>query len=357
MRQFRAYIKSRTQPAGNPISSAGMKVTSFSIKRDLMTTASSTIALLQPPTAITEGDIIGVYGDDGRIIYNGIVDKVAENIQCNQAVSLFDDDFVQLEQTTTGVLETDIENELKMAFWDTGDPVIDATTEPFIFDKPTTTAGSLMYMDKFETANMQEQIFKWYSQYGIIVDLSFPFEAEAPTITIGRNTAVPILLSTNAIQVLSIVPETTVSENNKLVIYSKGDENAEPPVEPTYRATYYATPNGITTNASDLSRLSKVNTVYQFSDDELDTIVNANLSAQMYNHQITAQMALDGKLYDFWDFSLGQPFEIYAGKKYYQTILTGYQLDYQELSMPTVTLTFGKVRISLESTIYKLLKG
>lgn len=357
MQQFRAFIKSRTDLAGNPISSSGMKVTSFSIKRDLMTMASSTISLLQMPNAINEGDVLGVYGDDGKIIYCGVVDKVADTISCNQIVSLFDDEFIQLAQTTTGKLETDIQNELKMAFWSTGDPMIDAMTNPITFDIKTHTDGSLLYPDQYDTANMQETIYGWFNSYGIIVDMTVPFEAAAPTLSIGKNSSVPIKLGSNAIQVLSIVPETTVEETNKLVIYSKGDEKAEPPVAPTYRATYYATPSGITTNASDLSRLPKVNTVYSFSDDEIDTIVASELPTKMYNHEIQAELAMDGKLYDFNDFSLGQAFEIYYNRKYYDTILTGYELTYQEQSMPTVALTFGKVRISLESKIYKLLKG
>ena len=361
MQQYRGFIKARTNIGYYPISSSQMKITSATIKRDLLTKATSDFQLLNIPSAVTEGDIFGVYNDNGKIVYIGVISKVSDTIQCDQMTQIFDDEWLY-NVTNQSTLEATLKNVIDTQWRGSDDPIIQSTFEPFNVVTTTETTVTLPTQDANTTMNFSEWLYQLYSTYGIIVDFDVPFSAEengdnVPTITIGRNQSVPILLANNAIQVLSVVAETQVTETNKLVIYSKGDEKAEPPVPSEYRATYYATPNGITTNKNDGSRLSKVNTVYEFSDDPLDDIVKANLSDDMYNHEIHVTLAMDGKLYDFWDFKLGQPFEIYYGKYFYQTVLTGYSWTYQNFATPTVELTFGKVRLSLESIIYKQING
>lgn len=356
MQAFRAYIKSRTDLQGNPITNAGMKVTSFNINRDLLTSATSSIQLLQRPQALSEGDVLGIYNEHGRVIYNGVISSVSGDIQCSQMVSLFDDEFMNMDFVSTNTIENDVKKLLYNATVNSSDTLLSNEFKPFKYAIKTSTQGKLLQGEQYTTPNFEERIYGIYDTYDVIVDIDVPFEQAQPTISIGKDTNVPIQLGKNAISILSIIPTTTASEINKLVIYSTEKENEGVVTPPQHRATYYLTPHGITDNVNDLSRIPRIKTRHIFSDEDLNTIKNGNLSAKLYSHEITAELALDSKLYDFWSWKLGQHFNIYDGKQFYDTVLTGYTLNYQNESMTTVVIKFGKVRINLESKLYKLFK-
>ena len=357
MQQFRGFVKARTDLGGKAITNAGMQIVSFSISRDLLTSATSNFTFLQAPQALSEGDVLGVYGENGQIIYNGVITSISNDIQCVQMAGLFDDDYMNRTFESTNTIESDVKTLLYNATVGNEDKLLSNEFKPFVYSTSTNTEGKLLQGEDYTTPNLQERIYGIYDTYDVIVDIKVPFEEVQPTITIGKNTDVAIKLGSNAISVLSIIPTTTASETNKLVIYSTEKEADGVTTPPQHRATYYLTPNGITDNALDLSRMAVVKTKYVFSDEDLATIKNGNLSNKLYNHEITASLALNGSLYDFWSWNLGQKFNIFDGTSFYETILTGYTLNFQDGSMPSVTLKFGKVRYNLESKLFRLFKN
>ena len=349
MSQFRMFVKSRTNLIGKSISNANSKVSSFNIKRDLLSKASSTIEVMALPTAIDNGDIIGIYDETGRVIYNGVVKSISENtIQCGQMVEMFADTW--LYRTGEGTtFEDRLKEIIDTDFRNNEDIVISSAFENFNVTCSTSTTGEYPTEKEHTTKDFSSWIYKIYENYDVIVDMNVAFnEGVSPTIQIGKNEEEKITIADNAISVLSVTPTSEVTSTNKVIIYSK---------DGVYRETWYASPSGITNNPNQLDRLKTVKTKIVFSDDEIETIKEANLQSDFYNHKIVATLSLNSKLYNFWDFTLGGKFNIIYRNTYYDTILTGYELRYDGYTMPEVNLTFGKVRINLENKIYRIIHG
>lgn len=347
MSQYRAFIKSRTDPSGKSFTNANSKVSSFTIKRDLLSTAQSSIELFSIPTAIDNGDIVGIYDEYGTIIYNGIVSSISENtIKCNQMVDIFSDNWVYrigdgdtLEEKLKEIITTD--------FCKNEDVIISSCFQPFEIETVTQTEGEYPTENEHTTKNFASWIYQIYEDYDIVMSFNIPFnEGETPKITIGKNEDTKITLANNAISVLSITPTSEVTNTNKLIIYSKDGE---------YRETWYASPSGITDNPKQLDRLKVVKTKIVYSDDEVETLKSSNLPSEFYNHKITVSLSLKSKLYNFWGFTLGQKFKIIYNGTYYDSILTGYSLSYSGATIAEVEMTFGKARINLENKLYKLI--
>lgn len=349
MQQYRAYIKSRTNPNGKPFTNADTRVTSFKIKRDLLNSAQSSISLYSVPSAIDIGDIIGVYDEIGRVVFNGIVKTISDKtIQCDQMTGIFADKW--LYRTGTGnTLEEKLNEIIDTDFRNSDDIVISSCFKPFNVSINSSTNGDYPTEKEHAVKDFSAWIYKIYEDYDIIVDMKVPFkDGETPTMKIGKNTSDKVTLADNSVSILSVTPTTEVVDINKLIVYSK---------EGVYRETWYASPSGITNNSKKLDRLKVVKTKIVFSDDEIETLKSSNLPSEFYNHKITTTLSLHSKLYNFWDFSLGQKFKIIYEDTYYDSIFTGYSLDYDGQSVTEVEMTFGKARINLENKIYRIIHG
>lgn len=347
MSQYRAFVKSRTDLSGKPFANSKTKVVSFTIRRDLLTSATSEIILYSMPTAIGVGDILGLYDDTGHVFYNGVVSSISENtIQCNQMVDIFSDNWVY--RTGNGdTLEQKLKEIITTDYCNSSDVIISSTFNSFNISTKTNTSGSYPTEEDFTIKNFASWIYEIYKNYDIILDLSIPFyEDVKPTMIIGKTETDKIVLANNSVSLLSVTPTTEVAETNKLVVYSSTGE---------YRETWYASPSGVTNDSSKLDRLKVVKTNIVFSDDDIETLKSSNLPSEFYNHKITIVLFLGSKLYNFWDFQLGGKFKIVNDGSYYDSILTGYSLSYDGGTMAEVEMTFGKVRINLENKLYKLI--
>lgn len=347
MSQFRAFVKSRTDLSGAPFSDTRLKILSFSIKRDLLASVSSSIEVYSMPTAIDIGDVIGVYDSTGHIIYNGVVSSISDNkIQCNQMVDIFADTWIY--RTGTGdSLEEKLKEIITTDYCNNEDVIISSTFNPFVISTTTSTDGDYPTESEHTTKTFSSWIYDIYEDYDIIVDMNVYFnDGISPTLSIGKNTDDKIVLANNSISILSITPTKEIADTNKLIIYSK---------DGAYRETWYASPSGITDDSSKLDRLKVVKTKIVYSDDEIETLKSSNLPSEFYNHKITTSLSLESKLYNFWDFSLGGKFKIVNSGSYYDSVLTGYSLSFDGASMSEVKMTFGKVRLNLEDKLYKLI--
>ena len=149
----------------------------------------------------------------------------------------------------------------------------------------------------------------------------------------------PLTISNNTNCIESMSPITQVYENNKLIVYDSEGE---------YRKTFYATTNGITDNPSAVGRLKRINTHIVFSDDDYNILEAQNLRNDMYNHKLTFTMTLKNNFFNWYEWKLGLPLEVWYNSHYFKTIYTGYKLVKDDNKEPMkVEITCGKVRTSL----------
>ena len=192
--------------------------------------------------------------------------------------------------------------------------------------------------DVGDMRNMQEFIYTLFSDYGIVIDVTIPYEGNCG-IHIKTANYEGTKVAKNAASIISITPTTETEETNKLVIFSSSG---------SYRETFYATTEGITDDSSSDKRLPIINTEYVYSDEAIDDIKAQYLKDEMYNHEIVFEMVLDNKLYDFYSWRLGQPLEVYYKGSYYKSVFTGYRYSFSDRAKAgTVEITCGKVRQKL----------
>lgn len=351
MLPYRVFVKSALDLSGVAI--ANEICTSFTIKRDLMGSVVSTFEVVAIPDNISEGDVLGCIDPYGTVVYNGVIQSISDNIQCQQMLSIFDDNWKWYDPPET-TIEGKIEHIINEGFIRSDDPLL-VQKFPYTVRVTSQTEGTFEQHMVTETVDGEqvekvsqryvqnlEQFFEdLYNQWGVIVDVKVPFNATAPTITIGQATTVPVKVGNNALPITTMMPFTEIFETNKLCIYDKTGE--------TLRAVYYGTTDGVTDQASNPLRLSVVNTQFVFdSDKDIEDIVNERLQAQMLNHRITFTMVLDNNLWNFFDWQLGMPFQVWYNTQYFSTVYTAFEMSKTTNgTLTTVDITCGKVRNSL----------
>lgn len=337
---YRAFVKDALRLEDKP--KAFLRVLSFTIRRDLLTSANSTFTVLEVPTNIDNSDIFCLYNPYGKVIYEGVISKVKDNeIQCSQIQSFYKGAW--LYQTSASAT---LEEEVAAVLDNYANGTVDGVNDPLMVQKygsvRVTFAGSTTANLPTEQANytidFEDFIYSLYQKYGIVFDFDFSAN-DVPELTISTPNYTAYKLANNNNSISAISPVTEIAQTNKLIIYA---------TDGTYRATYYATSEGITTDADDPLRFKTINTKIVFSDDTLDTIVAANLTADMYNHKLTFSMLLNSNLYNWDEWQLGQPLEIYYNSQYFKSVYTGYELiKEQDQELYEVNIICGKVRTSL----------
>lgn len=343
---FRAYIKDKLNISNSP--KAFLDITSFTIRRDLLTSANSNFNTLSIPSNINEGDLFVLYKDDGTIYYYGIVEEIGTNeIQCTQIQSFYKGLWIY-DTYPTSSLEAEISHLLS----DYANGYLKGSTyqDTLIQQEKgglTITTGSTTTQE-LESGegelDFEEFMYQLYNKYEIVFDFTLPY-SNAGSVEIKKASSNVAKIGNNTDCIVDITPITEVDETNKLVVFA---------TDGTYRTTYiYTTTNGIVVEPSvNVGRLGIVNTKVVRSDDVLDVIRDANISSNMFNHQVQFTMILDNKLYNFFDWELGQRIQIYKDGKYFDSVFTGYELSCGENETPyQVLITCGKVRTKLTSIL------
>ena len=356
MLQYRIYVKDGLDLGGMAI--ANVQCTAFSIERDLLTTATSRFEVLEMPGNIKNGDVLGLIDPYGTIVYNGVIEAIEDDITCRQMLSMFNDKWIWRDPTSETTIEGKIASIINTDFINSSDPLL-ASKFPFTVTTTSQTEGTfeqhtktkteggqqIEYVDKTHVENLEKFFYSLYDTWGVKIDIEVPFNAVTPTITIGQATKPSLKVGNNALIIRNLTPFTEIFQKNKLVIYDKEGDNI--------RAEFFATTNGITTDASDPLRLPVINTEYVFdTDKDVDEIKSEKLQEEMYNHKINFDLLIDNKLYDFFNFELGMPFEVWYYSDYYSTLFTGYELALTNGSdLSVVHITYGKVRNKLTEII------
>lgn len=348
--QYRAFIKD--QLSLNSLPKAIVTVLSFDIRRDLLTTANSSFKVLDISENINNGDILALYNPQGKVIYYGIISAIEDGtIETEQIQSFYKGEWVY-DVYPSNYLETEIQYLLNRYAngYQKGstyqDTLMYQEKAPLMIKTGSETSGKLETKDTNETMDMEEFIYSLYSNYGLILDFEIPYGEwdigdEKASVTVRKPIDSVIKIGNNAECIVDMTPITEIEETNKLIVYSSEGE---------YRTTYIATStNGIVQEPSSVvGRYGVIETKIVFSDDDLETIKDANITADMFNHKVEFNLLLDNNLYDFWSWELGQTLQIYNNGDYYNSIFTGYELSKEENQNPTeVKVIAGKVRNSL----------
>ena len=348
--QYRAFIKD--QLSLNSLPKAIVTVASFEIRRDLLTTANSSFTVLDISENINNGDILALYNPQGKIIYYGVISAIEDDtIETEQIQSFYKGSWVY-DVYPSDNLETEIQYLLNRYAngYQKGSTYQDALMyqekAPLTIKTGSETNGKLETKDSNETMEMEDFIYSLYSNYGLVLDFQIPYGEwtigdEKASVTIRKPVDSIIKIGNNAECITDMTPITEIEETNKLIVYSSNG---------TYRTTYIATStNGIVQEPSSVvGRYGVIKTNIVFSDDELDVIKDANITADMFNHKVEFNLLLDNNLYDFWSWELGQTLQIYNNGDYYNSIFTGYELSKEDNQNPTqVKVIAGKVRNSL----------
>lgn len=341
---FRAFFKNITNLNGEMLGSAELKVGNGNVNADLLSKQTSTFDLVSIPPLIENGNVIGIYDDYGQIAFTGIISAIeGQTVRAEPILGIFDDMWRYYDPVLT-TIEDCVEDIIETDFQGSSDTLVASIFNQFTITKTTTTEGSLGLMGNNYTVNFFEYLISLYNTYNILVDIYIPPSNGQATISIGRPNFDPIKVgnNTNAIRNIDITRE--VQETNRLIVYDGYG---------LLRGIWYATPSGITQDASALDRITKVKTAIAFSDlEDLTQIINENLSEKMYNHKITCELMLKNNLYNYRDFKLGTEIQVFFDGEYYDSILTGYSYNFDNRGIiEYMKLTMGKVRYSLQDKL------
>lgn len=351
---YRAYIKDQLNI--NTLPKAFLEVRAFTVRRDLLTSVNSTFTCVEVFSNINEGDILCLYKPTGEVIYYGVITQISDaEITCNQIQSIFNGLWVYdtypssfIEDEVAYLLEQYAHGFQKDSTYQ--DMLIYDELAPLDILSVGATSGQLETMDEQTTMNFEEFMYSLYQKYGIVFDFTIPYGAwnigdQDGSVTVRQPSSSVIVIGNNTDVIKNISPTTEVEQTNKLIVYAQ---------DGTYRTTYvYTTTNGIVTEPTTIAgRLGKVNTSVVYSDDPLDDIKEANISSEMFNHQISFDMYLDNKLYDFFSWELGQPMSIWNNGVFFDSVFTGYEMALQEnQELTEVKVICGKVRTKLTSLL------
>lgn len=349
---YRAYVKDAKSI--NSLPKAFLIIRYGTISEDLMANTTSYFTVMEVPEDINNGDVMVVYNPKGRPLYAGVIKQIEkDSITTTQMTSFYSGNCVFENITTATTIESEAAGILQkfangyVSNSPYQDTLMYQEKAPLKIVTGSSTSGNLETFDTNAVGRMDSFLYDLYSKYEMVLNFKIPYGAweigddsgGICTISVPSYGSIKIGDNTKCVQNMS--PITQTEEDNKLVVFAKNG---------TYRATYYATTtNGIVKEPPNNSgRFPVINTVIIFSDDDIDDIVSSNLPTEMYNHHLTFDLVIDNKLYNWYDWKLGMPLEVWVGSDYYSTVYTGYDLEIEENSDPAVVrIQCGKVRTAL----------
>lgn len=347
--QYRCYVKDQMDLTEKP--KAFMRVDTFNIKNDLMTTANSTITVLDSFSNVNNGDVLVLYDPMGTTLYQGVIKSIEDNeIVCSQMQSFYAGKWIynihasaSLEEELAYLLGQYAAGKIYGSSYT--DPLVAQRLSGFTIDYTASTTVNLPTdLDKDGNENltqydMEKFIYEMYEKYGIIFDFEINFSG-TNYVHIKVPTYSTMKVGNNMYAIKDMKPVTTIEETNRLIIFAK---------DKTYRTTYVATTSSIVEEPSTTTnRFDLTNTKIVFSDDAVADLIAANLPDQMYNHKLDFVLVIKNFIYQFGDFNLGGQMDVYYYDEYYNSVLSGYEISKESnKNITDVKMVCGKVRSKL----------
>lgn len=371
---YRAYIKDQTDLTASP--TAFLKVKSFDITEDLLSTANSKIVVEEvPDDIISEGDVIILMDAKANKVYQGVITKLNKpvisikdnntkkedpSIECSQMQNFYNGTFIYAYPKREGAAPYSIEEGFSWIISDYADGKIKGSdyVDPSVSERLGGITISFVVvgeddrdfpgdLDSNET-NMEDFLYFMFDKYDIIPEFTINYSG-SNSLKLHKSSYESIKIGNNTYAIKDIVPTEEVNEVNRLIIFNQDD---------TYNSTWVSTITGEKVEVSNDEeeppgryKVTKTKIVHLGSDSssaDIKGVVDSNLPTNPYNHKVTFSLMKDNYLYKLEDFHLGMPLNIYINGKLFESILTGWNIRKDEDSSDiSIDMTCGKVRTSL----------
>lgn len=347
---------------------------------------------------VVQGDYVYVYSQLGKNIFNGVVESFDEHvINCGEMRSLFDKEAVFhsnasktisydggfgtqtvkvtdalvsyalpeiylplvrtiSDSTYTGITYIYTSNERFSPFFG-NTRIVPVSYNLFAnnyYGEPTTVNFPLI--ENTEVKNLQTFVCDLFSDLGIYVENRtipkkktadnklvsyldvkvFPRSASSDVLKIGSNNE----------NIQNIVVQEETDTTTFLIIFNSGGTQC--------RGVYYVDSEGSIVKETGNSEIGVYVPKVVLSDDNLNTVIQSNLSAGKYNHKITFDVMLDdAHNLKLDDFRINQRVDFYNGSKLYRSIVTAYSYEIGENDdkIHSVKVTLGLARNNLTSKL------
>lgn len=343
--------------------------------------------------SITQSDFVYIYSQLGKKMYVGIVDSIEENeIICSDINSIFNKECLFHDNssktitygTSNGTANIKITNSiisfaLQQVYLKCIRTVSDSSysgntlSEPFgrfspiklnlypvyfshiagnIFGESDKTSFPLW--SDLSVDNLYEKIQDIFNDFNIYVDCFAGIKKEirnGETITYLDLELFPraaltdeLVIGDNSEQISNIfVTEESGSATYLAIFNSAGT---------TLRGAYYINSSGEIIKETSFVNLDIYSIKVVNSDDNLNTLVQQNLTSGKFNHKITFDVDTNGQL-NFDSFAINKKVHFYYGGKLYDSIITAikYDLNENDGKISSVNITLGMVRTNLTSKL------
>lgn len=364
------------------------EVISASIKTDTMQKTTSTITVKEVPSVYQPNMPIVIFNPKGRVVYLGVIQSIDNNVlTCREPLAVYDDDFLFHVNTslmngvnlTTHSVLYGIENYMdwvRTRNTDNGIGDVNLLQQrklyPFVakynpnvaLDENRVFNVRLPKIDEANIANLEDYIMSMFDSFGIYVRTrlmsgkrnglslydSHYFEM-MPRYIKDFDT---LELSDNVENIQNVSINIEEAESTVLVVYNSSGASVR---------NYYGMKNDgsikkfdgstLESELADFIGYNNYRVKVVSSDDDLAVLKAQNLSNSLYNHKITFDLGMDGKLFDIDSLKLGQPVNFYYKDKMYQSVITGisFEINANDEKIHSINVTMGKVRTSLTSKL------
>ena len=358
------------------------EVLSAEITTDLLQKTSTKIVLKEIPSTYQTNMLISLFNPMGKCIFNGIIRSIDGNtITCGEPMSLYDDDFLLVNNTSTNkyCLLYSISNYLNVArsrnYYSNVTMIANPLTQRKYYDihitdnRMTYLPESKVFnvgtpvINQMESTNLEDYIISLFNDFGVFIKTRLikghvgstnptrHYFEYVPSFIRENDT---IQLSDNVEDITNVSISIEEMENTVLAVFNSSGSSL--------RGYYGMEQNG------DISVYDDTYTDVQLqnfigyqnykikvvtSDDDIRTLVAQELSNSKYNHKITFDLALDNSMFDIDSLFLGQPVNFYYQNRMYESVVTGisYTINENDDNVHSVKVTLGKVRTNLTSKL------
>lgn len=360
------------------------------LKIDALSQSTSTIILDKVPSAYQNDMPVFLYDTKGKAIFCGIIKSIEGNrLTVREPLSICDGDF--LLHTNTNVRGVNFTNYsvlyvgyyylyfLQMGFMSDDHENMPTqfvngyikrmmeTIRPSKLDTLVCKEGININVTPLATteasiSNLEEYFFQLFNEYGVYVEAKLYENSDPLYPNLGTKHLLELCF-TNP----KLYDELNISDDNEAIMNTEINiEEAETTIltlfnssGTTMRGIYAVQTDGtisqITDSNIDPSYLAYDKCKYKLlmSDDKITSLIAQNLSSALYNHKITFEVDITGKLYRFDDFKIGRRINFYHENKVYKSIITASEfslLENQE-GIQKMKITLGNVRTKLTTKL------
>ena len=357
MSAYRMFVKSAGDLANMPVANFPLIAGTFGEDQTSLFTASFTA--LDIPGNFETGDFCGVYDEYGRIVWRGLLTMIKDNhIEARQLQSLFDFPWIQkpISSITYDTVEKQLGYILDQSIFDNlGISLLIQAATTFTLTS-TTTGDRLVTVKVTESVekNVWKIISEAYESYNIFPYMTFPFDAGNLQIKIGTPTHAKVVVGDNAGITYNIDVGEEESFPNVLRVRALNDDGTW-----QWGSAWSLLKDGTYTQSMtpqpDRDFYHAVNVkILKINKNDWDNTLSPQLYLPplIYNHNIGFDMVLENNLYDFFDWELGMPVDLWKDGRYYATKFTAWEMSFTDgQPASTVHITCGTARTKLTEVL------